>query len=173
MNLKEYRLNKGLTQKELAEELNLPGVDAPLISKVEKGICSLNETAEKALANPFEMGIDAETINVSSSIKKLLNQPIYRIILTEIKKGTKSHPTTREVLVARTKLTDREVRRAIQELRMNGMRIASSSSVRGYWMCSDQEFKEIKEELLCKSKSLYYMAMAMQKGCEDQLELEI
>lgn len=41
MNLREYRESKGLTQSQLAEELKgvVDGIDAPLISKMEKGLC--------------------------------------------------------------------------------------------------------------------------------------
>ena len=41
MNLKQYRQFKGLTQSELATELKdvADGMDVPMISKIEKGIC--------------------------------------------------------------------------------------------------------------------------------------
>ena len=46
MNLKDYRESKGLTQPQLANELKgiADGIDAPLISKIEKGICDPPES---------------------------------------------------------------------------------------------------------------------------------
>lgn len=42
MNLKKYRESKGLSQAQLAEELKdvADGIDVPLISKIERGICN-------------------------------------------------------------------------------------------------------------------------------------
>ena len=60
MNLKEYRTSKGMTQAQLADELKkvVEGIDVPLISKIEKGLCDppvsvvihINHTANKKMS---------------------------------------------------------------------------------------------------------------------------
>ena len=58
MNLREYRLYKNLTQAQLADELKevTEGIDAPLISKIEKGICEPPD-AVRAYINRPEKGM--------------------------------------------------------------------------------------------------------------------
>ena len=61
---------------------------------------------------------------------------IYRIC----RNATKENPATREYLCRFTGLTDRQVRREIESLRKEGIRICSST---GYWIAkTDEEYRD-------------------------------
>ena len=57
-NLKKLRESNGLTQKEVAEKLNM---DVSTFSKIERGLRGLNIDMEKELANLYN--VDIEVIN--------------------------------------------------------------------------------------------------------------
>ena len=62
-NIKEYRENKKLTQKDIAQIL---GVEPGTISKYESGMIEPNIESLKKLANTFEITVD-ELINKESN----------------------------------------------------------------------------------------------------------
>jgi len=64
MTIAEYRRTKGLTQPQLAEELKAvaEGIDAPLISKMEKGICEPTEAVKSYINTPSEKMTQTERV---------------------------------------------------------------------------------------------------------------
>ena len=66
MTIKEYRVKRDLTQPELARELQkvVPGIDAPLISKMEKGLCEPPAKLSSYISTPNEKMTQKERVLV-------------------------------------------------------------------------------------------------------------
>lgn len=63
MNLKAYRESKNLTQAQLAAELKgvAEGLDVPLISKIEKGLCEPPQAVVSYIAGQYSQGLKVIT----------------------------------------------------------------------------------------------------------------
>ena len=72
----------------------------------------------------------------------------WEIVINHIPKGSKE-TITKETLIGLTGYTDREIRKAVEEARRNGVRVVSSSHRRGYYIADNPEdwdrfLKELK-----------------------------
>lgn len=176
--LKDYRLERGISQRELADELKeiFPAITAPLISLMENDKLAtppdVIEYLQKAFINA-KTGVESEkSINYPFSIKTMLNRPFYRAIYDELMKHDSVRPASRGDLILATGCTDRDVRKGISELRNAGLRIASSSGKYGYWLCnSDADYAAMRNELRGKAFSLLAMVKAMDECDINQVEL--
>lgn len=61
----------------------------------------------------------------------------WEIVINHIPRGSKE-TITKETLIGLTGYTDREIRKAVEEARRNGVRVVSSSHRRGYYIATEQ-----------------------------------
>lgn len=166
MDIREYRRIKGLTQPQLAKELSgiCEGIDAPLISKMERGICEPPEVVK--------LYIEAQSENQKQTVKKLSQSQAD--ILERLMNSSRLYPATRQELVILAERSDRMVRRDIATMRDMGIRICSDSNNCGYWLAkSESDYKLARRELVSRIKSLSHTLKAMDNYCEGQIEYDI
>lgn len=86
-------------------------------------------------------------------------------ILETITDHDKTNPISRSELVDIYGMTDRNVRRNIEELRKKGHKICAVSRNGGYYMAKDEaEFKEFISDYISRAKTVFETANAMIKG---------
>jgi len=185
MNLKEYRRKYDLTQVELAEELAREcGIkyDAPTISKMESGVVlpPLNvqtyidsKTCEKPLASRSDARNIDERTTLPPCEKKSLKSPISNILLQMLSTASRAQPLSREYLARSLRTSDRAIRKAVEELRECGFRVASDSNHYGYWLCkSDAEYKAFRANYLAHAFRQLHIASMMDGFVEGQIQWE-
>lgn len=70
---------------------------------------------------------------------------------------------TKLELISQTGYAERDVRKAIEDLRRNGVRILSSSHESGYWISDDaSEFEAFKREMLSRASRITTTIEAME-----------
>ena len=74
-----------------------------------------------------------------------------------------SKRVTRQELVARTNLSDRAVRRAISELRYDGIPVCTDSKMGGYWIGYGSDKDHTIREIKSRAFKLLAMASRMEK----------
>ena len=164
MNIKEYRKMKNLTQSELAKELKdiAPGIDAPMISKIEKGIV-LPPVAVQVYVDAFELETERKLEDLSD---------LERLILTLLLFRSHEDPLTRQELAVITSKPDRAVRDMISDMRSRGIRICSSSGKSGYWLArTPEDYFELRCEYISRIQSLAKTLKAMDEYTEGQVRL--
>ena len=93
MNLKELRVGKGLTQKELADII---GVDTSSVSKYESGSSVPSFDVVKKLSAALDVstdklyGIENDNSEDMEILEYLKNNPDFKILFDRIRKGDKS-----------------------------------------------------------------------------------
>lgn len=179
--VKEYREAFNIKQSQLAEELKeiCPGIDAPLISKFEKGSClptvDVQTYLENRLASQFAETFISTEATITSSIENVLKESfLANTIFREILKGTEDNPITKDHLRAVTGKSERDVRNIVSQLRLAGARIGTSSGNRGYWLCeTDSQYKSLRNEYLGRIKTYAAIVGAMDRNTKGQIEMEI
>ena len=157
MTLKEYRQARGLTQPQMAQELEAicEGIDAPLISKMEKGVCQPSEVVQAWLDAQDKK--DESVASEFSEVQVLIYDKLLFF-----------RSVTRQELSMFTGLPDRQVRKAIEGMRRCGLRIISDKS--GYrLMTSEADYKNFRARELKRAKSILYTISAMDKYTEGQV----
>lgn len=158
MNIKEYRLSKGLTQPGLAKELNQAlgiSIDAPLISKLENGVVYPSPE--------IQAYIDTHR-NYSKVDLTPTQERIYSLLKNS--EGTVSRST----LCFFCQQDDRSCRKDISEMRKKGIRICSSSTSRGYWLAkSESDYKDLRAEYLSRISDMASVVKAMDSFVEGQV----
>lgn len=92
-------------------------------------------------------------------------------MLLEILKG---EPQGRGELCDKLHCGEREVRRAVKELREHGYNIASSSDKKGYWIGTEEDRQRTINELRSRARRLEQTAAALEKGVDiGQLEVAL
>lgn len=164
MDIREYRRKRNLTQPQLAEELKkvVEGIDAPLISKMEKGLCE-PPLVIRAYLDAKEKELDRIQIELT---------PVQGNILSEIMLASKDAPCSRKWLAIASGMTDRTVRREIEQMRKRGIRICSDSKSYGYWLAkSETEYKDFRKEIYGRAMTLLQTVSAMDNYTEGQVSL--
>lgn len=70
--------------------------------------------------------------------------------------------------------SERDIRRAVQELRRHGFNIASSSDQKGYWIGDETARQRTIKEYRARANTLLKVADALEKGPDiGQMEMEI
>ena len=86
--------------------------------------------------------------------------------------ATKGNPATRKRLMEVTGFTDRMVRKEIERMRKNGIRICSRNSNAGYWLCqSEAEYKDFRRSYASRLYEGLKTLSAMDRSTEGQIEL--
>ena len=164
MTLAEYRKLRGITQPKLAEELSeiTPGIDAPLISKMERGICAPSlEIQEYLDAQEAIIGQDVIELNGTEA-------DIFYALLP----CSYDNRRTRQELSIMTKMSDRAVRRTIENMRLKGIRICSDSDYAGYYITTDEsEYMMFRGTMIARLKSLAKTIKAMDNYTKGQISL--
>ena len=143
-----------MTQPELAKELSMivPGIDAPLISKMEKGICE-----PPALVQAY---IESEGKEIDNTMNILSTSQAS--ILAMLIQSSEDRPVTREELVIATGNRDNANRKDIMLMRQMGLRISASSGKKGYWLATtESQYKDLRGEYISRIKSLTTTLKAM------------
>ena len=162
MDIRTYRKSRGLTQPQLAQELKVicEGTDAPLISKMEKGLCLPPEE--------IQLYLEAQEEN-EKQVKQDLS-PAQTLIYDRLLSCRGSRPVGRQELSLLTGMPDRAVRRELETMRRMGLRICSMTE--GYWLTSSEtEYKVYRARELKRAKSILATVSAMDKHIEGQVGL--
>ena len=89
-------------------------------------------------------------------------------ILETITEHDKTNPISRRELTDLFQMTDRNVRKNIEELRKKGHRICSTTSQKGYYTAkSEEEFRQFLRQYVSPAKTSFETARAMIKGVEN------
>lgn len=159
MTIKEYREQKGLTQRQLAKELApiFKGVDTSLISKFEHGVCvppvELQAYIDKAGKPTMPELTDTQ-------------ERIYQILKAS------EEPVTRVSLCFFIQQSDRENRADIADMRKKGIRICSSSHAKGYWLAKGQEdYQTLRNEYIARISNMASVVRAMDNYIEGQVRM--
>lgn len=181
MNMvKQARMKLGLSQAELAAELSktYPGIDRSLISKLEMGYCeptaSVREWLLKACEQPFDGSNEQRWTTLRESEKKLLKTELQTQIYSVLESCSEDNPATRRMLRIKTGRSDRVNRRAIEEMRAEGILITSSSSWYGYWLArTDRDVRILTREYTSRLRKILKILRVIQSICPNQLVMEV
>ena len=177
--IKNYRMAKGLTQRELAEEMSkdFPYVDTSLISKFENEVClpteAVREWTCKRINDLLAERNQSKGMIYHSQEKLSKNgdfSPLARNVFELIKSA--DGRITREELTRKTGANDRMVREAIEELRSNKIRIGSGGGASGYFICkTESEYKRFIPEYTSRAYKIIRNKEAMDSYTEGQIEI--
>lgn len=176
-----YRQIKGITQKELADDLQsiVPGIDRILISKMETGLCEpsplMREYLLKACAHA-----DIERKSLNRQIGRLDKKdaeigdfdPVEEIVLGALKVSSKHNPLTRAKLKDLTGMKDSRARDVIGRLRDKGYRVVGSAGTKGYWIAENEsEYLAFRREYHDKAITYLSRISAMDNYTEGQTSM--
>jgi len=172
--IKEWRTTCGYTQRQAVARLQqvCPGLDAALLSKIEHGLCEpsspVREYALKELASR-----NVEILSESQGNMPLQKNDAeigdFGLVMRELRKADKFRPVTKEYLCVLLHKNDREVRDMIKQMRDRGVRIASSSGSKGYWLAkTEREYNNLRGELIGRAKALLTTVARMDASTEGQ-----
>ena len=86
--------------------------------------------------------------------------------------ATKENPATRERLMTATGMPDRTVRKEIELLRKNGLRICSTTGKAEYWLAkTEAEYKDFRRNYGSRLWEGMRTLQAMDNATEGQMEL--
>lgn len=177
----QYRQLKGITQRELADELQpiVPGIDRILISKMETGLCEptppMQEYLLKACAHA-----DMERKSRGRYIYQLSEKnaeigdfsPTEEMVLEALKECSKERPLTRSRLKDLTGMKDSRARDIIGRLRDRGVRVVGSAGTKGYWIAEgESEYLAFRKEYQNKAMTYLSRISAMDSYTEGQTSM--
>lgn len=178
MTLKEYRLSKRLTQTELAAEISkdIPGIDRALISKIETGLCEPSSAIRiwlfKACAQASKELKGQTWATLRETEKKALKTDLQAQIYEMLEKADRS--VSRNMLRIRTGRSDRQIRKAISEMRAAGILIVTTSSGKGYWLAqTDNDLRLLKREYQSRLITCNKILKAISTAAPDQYVMEV
>lgn len=178
MNLvRMYRESMGLSQKELADLLQMPGVDRETISKMESGYVEPTQEMLEALKNGCAQTcgklLEVDSVTIPHSVDEILRASVpAALIYRACYRATEFRPVSRHELMETTGLSGRAVREIISQLRMAGARIGASSGNRGYWLCKDLDsYLRLRREYLCRIHTFASIVHAMDQCLPGQVEV--
>lgn len=159
MTLKEYRQKRGMTLKDLSEELKEldPRITVPLLSYMENGVVETPDSVKEFLARKRVIVEEPLTENED-------------IVLRCLTGHFKDSPMERGDLKYWSGLPDRIVRKAIEGLRNRGYWILNDGY--GYYLTNDRE--ELKRWLAvytARARSVFKTAGAMLDRMDGQLSM--
>lgn len=188
MTIKEYRKENHMTQGQLAQMLtDKLGVTytTSLISYAEKGMVELPKsalgvmgvnTAEKPFRNPSVASNYGEWVIMPHDEKKVVKSAISQTaydVLEELKYCTKTHPFNSHDYADSIGCKEANVRSSIRELRMNGIRICSDPSHKGYWLEEAGEkgdYERTRAQMFSRAFRLLEVVKAMDNAQDGQME---
>lgn len=169
MTVRQYKNLKGLTLEALTNELRVvePRLDMPLVSRMVNDIIAPNETVQMYI-NLHSEGVANESARVCDQNKPPEDDDFLRRLYREIFVCSRTIPASRAMLAGYLGVSDRVVRKGIEELRRRGYRIVSLSGHYGYWLDTDGGgYEQMRSEMRKKALSILSTIKAM-----DDRELE-
>jgi biotin operon repressor len=92
------------------------------------------------------------------------------LLLAELTKATKDNPLYRFDFAEKVNMTERQVRKDIEELRNKGYRICSDSSGHGYWLAkSEKEYIRFRAEYISRAVKIFETVSKMDMTTEGQI----
>jgi len=86
--------------------------------------------------------------------------------------ATMENPATRERLTVATGMPDRMVRKEIERMRKNGIRICSTNRKAGYWLAkSETEYRNFRTDYASRLYEGLRTLSSMDRATEGQIEL--
>lgn len=177
-----YRVHKNLSQRELADEMSkvFPWIDKSLISKMENGQCEPTEEMRAWCCNGTNSPADEQNGEGWESgrsqyfgSEKAYFSPLEQAVLDRLEMTDIDHRYTRGMLKTLLGSNDRQIRKAIETLRANGIRIGSGLGAKGYWIIRDRgEYKRFIKEYSSRAYSVLANKSAMDnQEMEGQIRL--
>ena len=175
MTIYEYRKANKLKQEDVVEMLrpSIPWLNRPIYSLYERGLIKSDEM------DACIQGIFGFRSDLGAGVDKSINEQI-KPLKTDFEAFEAypplcraDEPLSRGQLRMITSLSDREIRRQINELRKAGVRIASSSSTSGYWICKDDdEYRQLRAEMYSRIADMAKVVRAMDSNLPGQIRME-
>ena len=146
--LQERRTELSLSQPDVVRLLRVrcPIMDVSLYSKIENGHCLPNkdtlEALEAALQAPVSVLFEPDELAAigesegAQAPQTLTPPPYYAMLEAAIPHGRRN-AITREALAAKLGMSDRQMRKAIEDARYAGLVILNDQNGRGYWISDD------------------------------------
>lgn len=161
MTLKEYRKKRGITVRELAEELK--EVDTRFtkatVSYMENGVVAVPDAVDNWLAAK-QIAENEAPLTVAEDI-----------VLRDLVGRSKEDPLTRDDLRHWSGLDDRVARKAIEGLRRRGYWIVNGENG-GYYITFDrEEMERFLSVYTAKAKSIHRVASAMRAMVPGQMRI--
>ena len=145
-NIRELRFQKLMTQQELVREVNIPGFDVGMLSKIENGHClptpevlealkrSLQATQDELYGEWKSLTIQKPKANTDDSEPTLTFEE--EELVACLRKGRKN-AKTRKMLALEMDMKDRKLRKLIETAQVHGARIGNLSDGDGYFLIDD------------------------------------
>ena len=93
-------------------------------------------------------------------------------VLELLKKASIYTPMDRRVSARWLGVSEREIRKRIEELRREGYRIVSSSINGGYWLATtDEEYTRFRAEYISRATKIFETVKAMDNSVNGQIGL--
>lgn len=161
MTLKEYRIKRGITVRELAEELKSVDYRFTLatVSYMENGIVEPPESVKAWLAGK-QIETNADPLTEAEDI-----------VLRVLTGHSKEDPITRSDLKYWSGLPDRVARKAIEGLRSRGYWIVNGANGGYYITFNREEMNDFLRVYTAKARSINKVASAMMAKDPMQIEL--
>lgn len=143
--LQERRLALGLSQPEVSAKLKLvdPRMDVSMVSRFERGAClptlPVLEALETILQAPRAALLgedDLGAIPESEAVQAAPMSPVTATLASLIP-HSRREAISREALAKKLGMSDRQMRRAVEEARNEGLIILCECNGRGYYQSSD------------------------------------
>lgn len=182
--LRDYRKAFGMTQSDLAADLNealgVKSYTKVLISYIENGTVDLPENAksylaskmtEKAVRTGSDERKDGEWVIMPRSEKKTLKSSIAEDVLDRLQNHSINNPFVAKDYARVIGVNEVAVRAAIRELRLNHIRICSDPRHRGYWLEENGGGYEItRSQMLSRAFRIFEVVKAMDNAQDGQME---
>lgn len=181
--MRTYREEQGITQTELATELNETlgtHYSKPHISQMENGVVGTpqkvnryltSKTSEKAVITSSDARKDGEWVTMPHDKKKSLKSPISKICYERLLEASREHPLDSYELARELGISEPGIRAAIREIRMAKIRVCSAPSQKGYWLEEKGGGYEVtRNQLLSRAFRILEVVRAMDDAKDGQYE---
>ena len=149
-NIRELRIQKLMTQQDLVKEVNLPGFDVGMLSRIENGHCLPTPMAEEALKRALQathdelwgswkeipvLKAETDTRDYDSDYDGEL--PFEEEELIACLREGRKNAKTRDMLRRELDISDRRLRKLIETAQAHGARIGNLTDGNGYFLITD------------------------------------
>lgn len=179
MTVREYKDLRHFTNRQLTADLRqvAPGLDEPIVSRMVSGLVGPSEEVaeyiDKAAEKVFAIGSDAFFGESGTSYRPADLTAVEWAIYERLERATKYFPVSRRELCVMTGMSDRQVRRTIENIRKKGGRVCTSSRHYGYWIARNaSDYAMVRADYLARIKSLSETVKAMDSVLAGQITWE-
>ena len=91
-------------------------------------------------------------------------------ILTLLKCANKENPMDRKHIAEINQVPERKIRRIINDIRDEGIRVVSDSESGGYWIAkTEEEYKRFRAEYVSRATKIFGTVKAMDEAVDGQI----